>query len=240
MFFGEWPAFGERRPSGPGPFRRGHDANGALRPRPGGRDVALPERQRAVRVPGLRLPLRRRQPVPPERGSAGPLPRACNRPPRSVALPRPATGLPLGLDAGREQRPPVGAGRPALRRRAVRAPRSEERPLPDGLQLQWQQRHPPARSLPAHGAPALGTVEKRFVIFDATAADSGYDVTQHRSTGGGTNPDDGLAEPDHLAGRDVFGGEYGPYLIPRFFRWEGRDASPSSTPTPPGTRTRCT
>lgn len=60
-----------------------------------------------------------------------------------------------------------------------------------------------------------------IVLFDATAADGGYDVTQHRSTGGGSQPDDGLAEPDHLLGRDVFGGEYGPYLIPRFFRWEG-------------------
>jgi hypothetical protein len=58
-------------------------------------------------------------------------------------------------------------------------------------------------------------------LFDATADDSGYDVTQHFSTVGGQNPDDGLAEPDHLFGRDVFGGEYGPYLIPRFFRWEG-------------------
>lgn len=60
-----------------------------------------------------------------------------------------------------------------------------------------------------------------ILLFDASAADGGYGVTQHFSTDGGRNPDDGLAEPDHLAGRDVFGGEYGPYLIPRFFRWEG-------------------
>ena len=66
-----------------------------------------------------------------------------------------------------------------------------------------------------------GPWSQPIVMFDATTADSGYGVTQHRSTGGGKNPDDGLAEPDHLFGRDVFGGEYGPYLIPRFFRWEG-------------------
>jgi hypothetical protein len=54
--------------------------------------------------------------------------------------------------------------------------------------------------------------------FDASAADGGYGVTQHFSTVGGDNPDDGLAEPDHFTGRDTFGGEYGPYLIPRFFR----------------------
>jgi hypothetical protein len=60
-----------------------------------------------------------------------------------------------------------------------------------------------------------------ILLFDATANDGGYGVTQHFSTVGRTNPDDGLAEPDHLFGRDVFGGEYGPYLIPRFFRWEG-------------------
>ena len=63
------------------------------------------------------------------------------------------------------------------------------------------------------------------VLFDASAADSGYDVTQHRSTVGGQNPDDGLAEPDHPRGRDTFGGAYGPYLIPRFFRWEGERLS---------------
>ena len=60
-----------------------------------------------------------------------------------------------------------------------------------------------------------------IVLFDASAADGGYGVTQHFSTAGGRNPDDGLAEPDHFRGRDVFGGEYGPYLIPRFFRWAG-------------------
>ncbi len=66
-----------------------------------------------------------------------------------------------------------------------------------------------------------GPWSEPIVMFDATAADGGYDVTQHRSTGGGSQPDDGLAEPDHLRGRDTFGGEYGPYLIPRFFRWQG-------------------
>ena len=66
-----------------------------------------------------------------------------------------------------------------------------------------------------------GPWSRPILLFDATAGDSGYDVTQHFSTVGGQNPDDGLAEPDHLFGRDVFGGEYGPYLIPRFFRWEG-------------------
>ena len=66
-----------------------------------------------------------------------------------------------------------------------------------------------------------GPWSRPIVLFDATANDSGYGVTQHFSTVGRQNPDDGLAEPDHLFGRDVFGGEYGPYLIPRFFRWEG-------------------
>ena len=66
-----------------------------------------------------------------------------------------------------------------------------------------------------------GPWSEPIVMFDATAADGGYGVTQHFSTVGRQNPDDGLAEPDHLFGRDVFGGEYGPYLIPRFFRWEG-------------------
>ena len=66
-----------------------------------------------------------------------------------------------------------------------------------------------------------GPWSEPIVLFDATAADGGYGVTQHFSTVGRQNPDDGLAEPDHLFGRDVFGGEYGPYLIPRFFRWEG-------------------
>src|SRR5215207_1627861 len=66
-----------------------------------------------------------------------------------------------------------------------------------------------------------GPWSEPIVLFDPTAADSGYDVTQHRSTCGGRQPDDGLAEPDHLLGRDTFGAEYGPYLIPRFFRWEG-------------------
>ena len=61
---------------------------------------------------------------------------------------------------GETQRPPDSAGRPALRRRAVRAPRSQERPLPDGLQLRRRPRRPPARLLPAHGAPALGAVER--------------------------------------------------------------------------------
>ena len=65
-----------------------------------------------------------------------------------------------------------------------------------------------------------GPWSEPIVMFDATAADGGYDVSQHRSTGGGSQPDDGLAEPDHLRGRDTLGGEYGPYLIPRFFRWE--------------------
>jgi len=69
-------------------------------------------------------------------------------------------GWPLGLGARREQRPPDRAGRPALRRRAVRAPRSQERLLPHGLQLQQQPGRPPARVLPADGAPALGTVER--------------------------------------------------------------------------------
>ena len=66
-----------------------------------------------------------------------------------------------------------------------------------------------------------GPWSRPIVLFDATANDGGYGVTQHFSTVGRQNPDDGLAEPDHLFGRDVFGGEYGPYLIPRFFRWEG-------------------
>ena len=65
-----------------------------------------------------------------------------------------------------------------------------------------------------------GPWSQPILIFDASAADSGYGVTQHFSTVGGQNPDDGLAEPDHPHGRDTFGGEYGPYLIPRFFRWE--------------------
>lgn len=66
-----------------------------------------------------------------------------------------------------------------------------------------------------------GPWSRPILIFDSSAADSGYDVTQHFSTLGGKNPDDGLAEPDHFFGRDTFGGEYGPYLIPRFFRWHG-------------------
>jgi hypothetical protein len=70
-----------------------------------------------------------------------------------------------------------------------------------------------------------GPWSEPLVIFDATTADGGYGVTQHFSTVGRQNPDDGLAEPDHLFGRDVFGGEYGPYLIPRFFRSEGRRLS---------------
>jgi uncharacterized protein DUF4185 len=66
-----------------------------------------------------------------------------------------------------------------------------------------------------------GPWSRPIVIFDSSAADGGYGVSQHFSTVGGTNPDDGLAEPDHFLGRDTFGGEYGPYLIPRFFRWQG-------------------
>jgi hypothetical protein len=66
-----------------------------------------------------------------------------------------------------------------------------------------------------------GPWSQPILMFDASTADSGYGVTQHFSTVGRTNPDDGLGEPDHFFGRDTFGGEYGPYLIPRFFRWEG-------------------
>jgi Domain of unknown function (DUF4185)/CARDB len=59
-----------------------------------------------------------------------------------------------------------------------------------------------------------------ILMFDGSPDDGGYGITQHLGTG--SSPDDGLAEADHLSGPDKWrlgGDEYGPYLIPRFFRW---------------------
>ncbi|MDX6698473.1 MAG: hypothetical protein QOE65_1870 [Solirubrobacteraceae bacterium] len=74
-------------------------------------------------------------------------------------------------------------------------------------------------------------------IFDTSPEDGGYGVSQHFALGNYRAdsdtwevPDDGLAEPDSLGappkdvadpaptGRGVFGGEYGPYMVPRWFR----------------------
>lgn len=81
-----------------------------------------------------------------------------------------------------------------------------------------------------------GPWSRREVIFDASERDGGYRVSQHFALGrylpesdSWEVPDDGLAEPDSLGapqdipdpaptGRGVFGGEYGPYLVPRWFR----------------------
>lgn len=64
------------------------------------------------------------------------------------------------------------------------------------------------------------------VMIMSGRADGGYEVTQHFSVGPFPekpfqSSDDGLAEPDHLQGRDTVGGEYGPYLIPRYFHHKG-------------------
>ncbi|HVE67876.1 MAG TPA: DUF4185 domain-containing protein [Solirubrobacteraceae bacterium] len=63
------------------------------------------------------------------------------------------------------------------------------------------------------------------IMTDASAADGGYSVTMHekpgdwhRETDTWDRPDDGLYEPDHLDGWNAWGGEYGPYMVPRWFR----------------------
>ena len=65
-----------------------------------------------------------------------------------------------------------------------------------------------------------GPWSRPIVIYDGSPADDGAGVTQHTPT---TDllPDDGLAEPDHVGGRQAAGPAYGPYLIPRFFRRSG-------------------
>ena len=110
----------------------------------------------------------------------------------------------------------------ALRARASSPCVETRRPAPSSwpTTATTPRRHPRGYYLRTAPRP-WGPWSAPILLFDASAADGGYGVTQHFSTAGGRNPDDGLAEPDHLAGRDVFGGEYGPYLIPRFFRWEG-------------------
>jgi hypothetical protein len=66
------------------------------------------------------------------------------------------------------------------------------------------------------------------IMDDARPEDGGYTVTMHRKPGRyhiptdtWELPDDGLSEPDHLDGWNAWGGEYGPYLVPRWFRTIG-------------------
>ena len=115
----------------------------------------------AVEYAALRLPVRRRQPLSREPSVAGPLPSAGDRPLQAVALPRAAAqGDGLRWEQREDSASPLVDRQPALRGRALRASRPDERLLPHGVQLRRRRRRPPARVLPADGAPALGAVER--------------------------------------------------------------------------------
>jgi hypothetical protein len=61
------------------------------------------------------------------------------------------------------------------------------------------------------------------LIYDVSVADGGYGVTQHirvfDTPGVPARPDDGLGEPE-IFDPNWWGGEYGPYLVPRWFSSE--------------------